>query len=126
MFFQVPHSCAALASLTSGVPDPGGHLFEVSHHAEACTTISDHLRPPALRVCVASLDFATLVLTLSRLTHPHPRSRWTHTQHLALRGSLDRKKRLSTYLENIAPFLKEREQQEGEKLSVVPGKSFGV
>ncbi|KAH9071423.1 hypothetical protein EDB83DRAFT_248774 [Lactarius deliciosus] len=39
------HSRAALATRIRRVPDPGGDLCEVSHCAEACATIFDHMRP---------------------------------------------------------------------------------
>ncbi|KAH9170165.1 hypothetical protein EDB89DRAFT_1979983 [Lactarius sanguifluus] len=46
---------------------PWQPLFELSRHAEACATVSNPLRPPALTLCVASPDFATLMCTLSPL-----------------------------------------------------------
>src|SRR6266702_1649817 len=46
VFPSQPHSRAALATQARRVPDRGGHPCEVTRRAEACATISNHLRPP--------------------------------------------------------------------------------
>ncbi|KAH9046931.1 hypothetical protein EDB84DRAFT_1464233 [Lactarius hengduanensis] len=43
--FCTLHSHAALATPSLPISDPSGHHCEVSHHAEACATTSDHLLP---------------------------------------------------------------------------------
>ncbi|SRR6266702_4882685 len=45
-FPRVTHSCAALATRARHIPDLGSHSCEVTCHAEACATVSDHFRPP--------------------------------------------------------------------------------
>ncbi|SRR6266702_373538 len=45
-FPSMPHSCAALATQKRHVPDLGGHPCKVTRCTEACTTVSDHFRPP--------------------------------------------------------------------------------
>ncbi|KAH8989006.1 hypothetical protein EDB86DRAFT_2005077 [Lactarius hatsudake] len=45
-FPSVPHPRAALVTQARRVTDQGDRLCEVSRPAEACATVSDHLRPP--------------------------------------------------------------------------------
>src|SRR6266571_7859988 len=45
-FPSMPPSRAALVTQGRRVPDLGGHPCEATHHAEACTTISDHFQSP--------------------------------------------------------------------------------
>ena len=46
VFPRAPHSRATLATRTRRVPDCGGHLYEVTCHADTCATASDPLQPP--------------------------------------------------------------------------------
>ncbi len=46
MFPSVLHSRAALATQVRHVPNISGHPCEVTRHAEACATASDHLQLP--------------------------------------------------------------------------------
>ncbi|KAH9046140.1 hypothetical protein EDB84DRAFT_1467311, partial [Lactarius hengduanensis] len=44
-FPSMPHSHAALTTRIQRVPDPNGRTCKVSSCAQACMTVSDHLRP---------------------------------------------------------------------------------
>jgi len=46
MFPSQLHLHVALVTQAQHVPDRGGHPCEVTRRAEACATISNHLRPP--------------------------------------------------------------------------------
>ncbi|KAH9166114.1 hypothetical protein EDB89DRAFT_1990395 [Lactarius sanguifluus] len=115
--------CCGHSDSNSTCSRPRQPLFELSRHAEACATVSDHLRPPALTLCVASPDFAALMRTLSPSTLMRPRSPQTRLRHVALRGGLEWKMRLIIYLQSIAPFLKERGRLERNVLDITAGKS---
>ncbi len=53
-FPSMPHSHVALATQVRRVPDLGGHPCKVTRRTEACTTVSNHFRPPnPAGLCVA-------------------------------------------------------------------------
>ncbi|KAH9160293.1 hypothetical protein EDB89DRAFT_2235920 [Lactarius sanguifluus] len=81
----MPHSRAALVTRTQRVPDPGGHSYEVLRRAEACATVSDHLRPTDP---IPVPDLAALARSFSISTPTRPGSPRTHIRQLAFRGGL--------------------------------------
>ncbi len=64
VFPSVPHSRAALATQTRRVPNPNGHLYEVTCRAEACVTVSDPFRPPNCIGLYAAHRFRSILCTL--------------------------------------------------------------
>ncbi|KAH8986755.1 hypothetical protein EDB86DRAFT_3212067 [Lactarius hatsudake] len=84
-FSNVPHWRAALATPARHNPDPNGHLCEVSHHADACTTTSDHLRPTNP---ISIPDLAALARGSSHSIPTCPQSSRTHIRQLVPREGL--------------------------------------
>ncbi|KAH9177520.1 hypothetical protein EDB89DRAFT_2064500 [Lactarius sanguifluus] len=81
-FSSVPHLRAALVTPAQHIPDPGDNLYEVSRRAEACATISDHLRPTNP---VFIPDLAALARGSSHLIPTCPQSPRTHVRQLVPR-----------------------------------------
>ncbi|KAH8995520.1 hypothetical protein EDB86DRAFT_3077553 [Lactarius hatsudake] len=84
-FSNVPHWRAALATPARHNPDPNGHLCEVSHHADACTTTSDHLRPTNP---ISIPDLAALARGSSPSIPMCPQLSRTHIRQLVPREGL--------------------------------------
>ncbi|KAH9006006.1 hypothetical protein EDB86DRAFT_1175397 [Lactarius hatsudake] len=84
-FSNVPHWRAALATPARHNPDPNGHLCEVSHHADACTTTSDHLRPTNP---ISIPDLAALARGSSPSIPTCPQLSRTHIRQLVPREGL--------------------------------------
>ncbi|KAH9051388.1 hypothetical protein EDB83DRAFT_2676497 [Lactarius deliciosus] len=92
-FPSTPHSRAALATRTQRIPNPGGHSYVVLRRAEACATVSDHLRPTDP---IPVPDLAALTRSFSTSTPTRPGSPRTHIRQLAFRGGLrDRLRRFT-------------------------------
>jgi len=92
VFPRVPHSRAALATRTRRVPNCGGHLYEVTCHAEACATASDPLQPPnSVALCgptVSVPELVALARGLSKSKLNASTTTVTTCTNLVLRGGL--------------------------------------
>ncbi|KAH8989843.1 hypothetical protein EDB83DRAFT_2615078 [Lactarius deliciosus] len=76
-----------------------GQLYEVSHHAEACATVSDHLRPTD---CISLPDLAALARGTSPSTLTRSLPPQTYIRQLAPRGGLrDRLRTARTTRHNV-------------------------